>query len=264
MVISFCSFSSGSSGNCYLVKTESTALLIDVGISASETMKGIHRSNTDPDKVSGILVTHEHSDHIRGLAVVSKRLPAAGIYGTFGTLDKLTLGIDDKRLTTINSSQEFRIGDIDVRTFPLSHDTVDPIGYTLSHEGKTVSIVTDTGIVTPEILEAIADADLLALESNHDPKMLMTGRYPAFLKQRIAGIQGHLSNAQAADAVLDIMNLDRKPRCVLLAHLSRDNNDPKLAEKTVSAIVGEMGYFSGRDLYIQSLRRNATSPVFEI
>jgi phosphoribosyl 1,2-cyclic phosphodiesterase len=246
------------------VKTESTALLIDVGISASETIKGIYRSNTGQDKVSGILVTHEHSDHIKGLGVVSKRLPEAGIYSTFGTLDRLTCGIDDKRLNTISRSQDFRIGDIDIRSFPLSHDTVDPVGYTLSHEGKSVSIVTDTGIVTPEILEAIADADLLALESNHDPKMLTTGRYPAFLKQRIAGIHGHLSNVQAAEAILDIMGLDRKPRCILLAHLSRDNNDPRLAEQAVSAIVGEMGYFSGRDLYIQALCRNAISPVFEI
>jgi phosphoribosyl 1,2-cyclic phosphodiesterase len=127
-----------------------------------------------------------------------------------------------------------------------------------------VSIITDTGVFTDELASASADSDIFVIEANHDVNMLVRGRYPDFLKQRILSDVGHLSNEAAADAVLRVMALDRKPRCVLLAHLSAENNTPDAAMQTVTSLLAEDGYYSGRDLYVDALPRDRMSRVFEI
>jgi phosphoribosyl 1,2-cyclic phosphodiesterase len=264
MTLSFCSFSSGSSGNCYLVKTETTAVLIDAGISASRIVAALHTAGTDPDAVSAILLTHEHSDHIRGLDVLTRRLPQAKIYGTDGTLRQAGVPPRWDTLTPIENTALFPVGDLIIRAFPVSHDATDPVGYCIKAGNKSVSIVTDTGMITDEILHAAADSDILVLESNHDVELLRSGRYPEFLKSRILGSEGHLSNVQAAEAILKIMSFDAKPRCIFLAHLSKDNNNPRLAEKTVADILAEMDIYSGRDLYLAPLLRDRLSALFEV
>jgi phosphoribosyl 1,2-cyclic phosphodiesterase len=170
----------------------------------------------------------------------------------------------EERKSLFATGDAFRIGDIEVKTFALSHDAADPVGYSLRHEGKMISIVTDTGVFTEDILSETVDADLLVLEANHDAEMLRTGRYPAYLKKRIAGVRGHLSNIAAGKAILSMMATERKARCILLAHLSRDNNDPRLAEQTVADMLAEMDYHSGRDLYLKPIHRNQLSLLFEI
>jgi phosphoribosyl 1,2-cyclic phosphodiesterase len=264
MKLAFCSFSSGSSGNCYLIKTEETAILIDAGIPASRILSGLYRTDTDPEDVKALFVTHEHSDHVSGLNAIAGKLPAMQVYTSAGTWGKLRTRINGDHRECVEAGTEIRIGNIEVRPFSLSHDAVEPLGYCLRCDGKQISIVTDTGVFTDEILSATADSDILVIESNHDVEMLMNGRYPPMLKQRILGMYGHLSNTAAGEAVLDIMALDRKPRCIFLAHLSRDNNRPQLAEQTVSEILGEMDYWSGRDLYLKPLLRDRLSPLYEV
>jgi phosphoribosyl 1,2-cyclic phosphodiesterase len=153
-----------------------------------------------------------------------------------------------------------------VRSVPLSHDTAAPVGYVFaSARGEgSVSIITDTGVYTDAMASATADADIFVIEANHDVGMLVRGRYPDFLKQRVLSDDGHLSNNAAADAVLRVTALERKARCVLLAHLSAENNTPETAERTVKDLLAEDDYYSGRDLYIGVLRRNSMSMVFEI
>ncbi|MDR3072464.1 MAG: MBL fold metallo-hydrolase [Clostridiales Family XIII bacterium] len=264
MVLSFCSFSSGSSGNCYLVKADSSAVLVDAGISTSRIMNGLLASRTDPEEIQGILITHEHSDHIRGLDVLSRRLSDAKVYATEGTMRKLRSARVPESCRIVSAGENHSIGKLEVDVFAVSHDAAEPIGFSIGLGGKRVCIITDTGVVTEEMLSVAAEADILVLEANHDVSMLKKGRYPPLLKQRILGREGHLSNTQAAETIATIMGLDRKPRCVLLAHLSRDNNDPYVAEKTVSEILAEMDYHSGRDFFLKPLLRDKMSAVFEV
>ncbi|MDR2610165.1 MAG: MBL fold metallo-hydrolase [Clostridiales Family XIII bacterium] len=267
MSLSFCSFASGSSGNCYLVKTESTSVIIDAGISAKRIREGLARTNTPEESVAALLVTHEHSDHVSGLGPATNALKTAEVVasaGTFANLRGGAVNIPSGRKHIVSAGNRLTAGDIEISVFGLRHDAAEPTGFTLTSSSGSVSIVTDTGALTEEILSAVCDSDLIALEANHDVEMLKHGRYPAFLKQRILGESGHLSNAQAANAVCEIMNMDKKPRCILLSHLSRDNNHPQLAEKTVADILGEMGWYSGRDLFLKPLLRDRMSVVFEI
>jgi phosphoribosyl 1,2-cyclic phosphodiesterase len=127
-----------------------------------------------------------------------------------------------------------------------------------------LSVVTDTGILPSEVISVIADSDMIILEANHDVAMLRSGRYPPYLKKRILSEYGHLSNEQAGEAILKIMALDSKPRCILLAHLSEENNNPGLAKETVNAMLAEEGYYSGRDLYVDTLKRKTISNIFVI
>ena len=246
------------------MRSDKTALLIDVGINSKTLASSLYKARTDLDEINGILITHEHSDHISGLGPAEKRLTQSKIFGSRGTFEAIPPVISEGRQECFDAGDNFHIGDIEVVTFSVSHDAADPVGYTFRHEGKVLSIVTDTGIFTEEILRETADADILVVESNHDVGLLKTGRYPQFLKSRILGEYGHLSNVQAANAVLDVMGMDRKPRCVLLAHLSRDNNDPRLAEKTVSDILIEADVYPGRELFLKPLLRGCMSVVFEI
>jgi phosphoribosyl 1,2-cyclic phosphodiesterase len=269
MALRFCSFSSGSSGNCYFVRTDTTTLLVDTGISASRIMQSLVRAQTDADEVRGILITHEHSDHISGLTVTAKRLADASVFASRGTHEaaresRLKINIPEDRKEIFDTGDSFRIGDIDVQTVALSHDAADSSGYILKSGEGEVAIITDTGVFSEALVSASADADILVLESNHDEDMLINGHYPPFLKQRILSEHGHLSNKTAANAILDIMALEKKPRCILLAHLSRDNNTPDIAEQTALQILSEMDYYSGRDLYLKSLQRDRMSVVFEI
>ncbi|MDR0852002.1 MAG: MBL fold metallo-hydrolase [Clostridiales Family XIII bacterium] len=263
MSLRYCSFSSGSSGNCHLIRSDETAILIDAGISASQIVSSLYRARTDTDEVTGILVTHEHSDHIKGLSAAANRMPQLRVWGSGGTFDAMQDAVSVDRQERFQPGEQFSIGDLDVRTFSTSHDAAEPIGYSVRHKGKIVSIVTDTGIFTEEILRETADADILVLESNHDIDLLKTGRYPQFLKSRILGDYGHLSNAQAANAIIDVMAMDRKMRCILLAHLSRDNNRPELAEQTVTEMLAEMDIYNGKDVFLKSLLRDRMSVVFE-
>jgi phosphoribosyl 1,2-cyclic phosphodiesterase len=204
------------------------------------------------------------------------RLDGASVFASHGTFEGAANGgasgrgprflVSEGRKEGFAPGESFTIGDIEVLSVPLSHDSTAPVGYvfTSSAGEGSVSIITDTGVFTDEMASATADADVFVIEANHDVGMLVRGRYPDFLKQRVLSDHGHLSNEAAADAVLRVVALERKARCVLLAHLSAENNTPEIAERTVKGLLAEDEYHSGRDCYVGVLRRDRMSMVFEV
>jgi phosphoribosyl 1,2-cyclic phosphodiesterase len=275
MSLSFCSFSSGSSGNCYLVKTEKSAVLIDAGISATRILKELERTDTSRENVKALFLTHEHHDHVTGVRVLAKKLANIDVFASRGTFEgtmrrdrhqkySFEKEIDKKRCVTIAPDDDIKIGDLTVRAFRTLHDGAEPYGYMISSEGKRVGVVTDTGAVTEEMLDNIADADVLVLEANHDTEMLRYGSYPHYLKQRILSDHGHLSNSQCAAALLRMFNYYEKKRVVLLAHLSHENNTPAIAERTVLTALAREGRFTGSDLYMGVLLRDEASLLYRL
>ena len=267
MRLSFCSFSSGSSVNCYFIKTETTALLVDAGISGRKILKGLSQVGVLPEEVNGILMTHEHSDHVKSIRVLSKKLAAADFFASGGTWEQVMnqipeAQIPEVRRKTAAAGETFLIGDIRVTPFRLSHDAAEPIGYSFEAGGRGISIVTDTGCITEEIHQAVRFSDLLVLEANHDIQMLEFCRYPYSVKRRILGYFGHLSNEAAAEEICRICTETGGYREILLAHLSRENNFPEMAYQTVRNLLEERGLRIGRHLELHVIGREELSPVF--
>jgi len=220
---------SGSKGNCVYLKGESGALLIDAGLSTKETFQRMTRASLDPGQVGAMLVTHEHSDHVRGLDVLARNLDVP-VYATEGTLhDFLSCRrTSDKPIDThvCRYHELFEIGDFSVEPFATSHDAAQPCGYIIRENDLTFGYCTDTGIITPDMLDLLRQCDAIVLESNHCPDMLQNGPYPEYLKRRIRSKQGHLSNIAAAKC---LQALGKDAPQVILAHLSEVNNTPARA-----------------------------------
>ncbi|QSZ67692.1 MBL fold metallo-hydrolase [Methanofollis aquaemaris] len=222
---------SGSKGNAIYVEGEEGSLLIDAGLSAREIRKRIGDAGGDESDLRGILVTHEHTDHIKGADVLARKFEVP-VVGTGGTL----AGFLDARTSTkpvatrrVSVGDPFRISGFSVIPFSTAHDAAEPCGYRLEADGVRVGCCLDTGIVTPRIERALGCCDVVVLESNHCPRMLDEGPYPAFLKARIRSKLGHLSNNAAATCLSDI---GEDLSAVMLAHLSEVNNTPEKAEET--------------------------------
>lgn len=283
MGLQFCSFASGSSGNCYLVKTEKTNILVDVGITGKRIVAGLAGQDLNCEDLNGILLTHEHTDHVKSIRMIARKSKTAGIYGSEGTLNQVRELVAEDRLFTMRRAADdsiedeeggwisFRIGDITVEPFDLSHDAAEPTGYSLRAEGRQVTIVTDTGCVTDEIFEHIRTADLLVLEANHEVNILKMGPYPYPLKQRILGNEGHLSNETAGEILCRMLDARRysglgeeRVPTILLGHLSRENNTPNQAFLTVRNILQEHEYYVHRDLELQVILRDEESQLFEV
>ena len=265
MNLRICSLASGSSGNSYVVFTDNTTLIVDAGISCKRICEGLESLGKSLADVSGILITHEHSDHIKGLPVLLKKnLPLYVNRETKrGIEDALSLEIAPGNTVIFEQNEVFRIGDIEITSFPTSHDALNPTAFAFEADGRRICIVTDTGCVSPEIKDQIRLADILVLESNHDENVLRMGPYPWFLKQRILSEAGHLSNEAAADALAEIVAEEKseKRRIVLLAHLSRENNFPEMALTTVENTLRENGC-SPRACVIKVLSRNEVSEIY--
>ena len=191
MNLAICSLASGSSGNCYVVRGGDTFVLVDAGISGKQIRERLAAIGLAPSRLSAVLVTHSHSDHIKGLAGVLKTTDA-DIHANKRTAQDFSAEIPGDRLQLFATGATFAIGELEVSSFPVSHDTADPVGFSFRRGGSQVSIVTDTGVVTPEVEDQIRGADILVLESNHDENILRMGRYPWFLKQRILSEKGPL------------------------------------------------------------------------
>ena len=226
---------SGSSGNCILVSHGDTHLLVDCGISCLRIKRALAQYGLTPDDLAGILITHEHSDHIGGLQTLFKQyhLP---VYCSGGTARQLVYRIAflGEVLHDFTPGEGFALGEIQIGSFATSHDAADSVGYTFTDGVHKASIVTDLSVVTSIVEDAIAGSDLLVVEANHDPDWVKDGPYPFYLKQRVLGPQGHLSNGDCAALCRRI-----GARTVVLAHLSAENNSPSLALKTVRGAVGE-------------------------
>ncbi len=271
MAFSFCSFSSGSSGNCYLIKNGRTALLVDAGISGKRIIEGLEKTDTAREQVRGLFITHEHEDHIKSVRVLGKKLPEMSTYANEATWEQVEAakspGLGPERVELFSTGEDIEPEEFDgisVRAFHISHDAAEPVGYSFSFEGKKVSIVTDTGCITEEIFEEIADADLLVLEANHEPEIVRYCRYPYPVKQRIVSDTGHLSNECAGRCIRRLAQEHPKKRQILLGHLSHENNMPDLARMTISDVLEEEDIYTGGDLKIDVILRDTMSRIYEL
>lgn len=262
MGLKFCSISSGSSGNCYLIQYRETVLLVDAGISGKKILEGIAAAGASPDQVRGILVTHEHSDHIRGLRTAMKRLPNASLYCNMGAWPFVRDLTPEDRTIVFDTGAFFPVEDISVKSFPISHDAAEPVGYSFFAGAGQISILTDTGCITEGMFEEIRGADLVALEANHDKEVLKFCGYPYHIKRRILSDEGHLSNEAAGECILRLASEGSKRRSILLSHLSKENNTPEIARITVSNILEAAGIFAGGELFIDVITREQVSRVY--
>lgn len=257
-----CSIASGSSGNCVFVGSEQTNLLVDVGLSAKRIENGLNRIDIHPDTIQGILITHEHSDHVSGLGVMSRRyhIPIYATYETVMAIRRIkSLGeMSDELFNYIEADKEFMINDIRVEPFSTSHDAVDPVCYTMDIDGEKIGIATDLGKYDDYIISKLKGSDLLMIEANHDINMLMVGKYPYFLKQRILGERGHLSNDSSADLISKL--IDKKKQQIILAHLSKDNNYDELAYETVLCELSRLGALTP-DFKLSVAKRDSPSDM---
>lgn len=279
-MFSYCSFSSGSSGNSYLVFTETTSILVDAGITGKALLQGMEKCNISPGLIEGVFITHEHHDHVRGLPVILKAIAKEredgsfpDVYGSSGTLsateDRFGGRLDLSDSIILDPTDKITVGDIVVTPFRLSHDAAEPLGYRFDAKGKSLAVVTDTGIVNDSIFRSIYDSDYLIMEANHEIGMLLMGRYPYPLKKRILGDYGHLSNDAAAETLVQIMdfrkdNKKRSPLAIALAHLSRDNNTPDMAELTISNILFENNYIKDKHYTLRILERDTIGDIVRI
>lgn len=230
---------SGSAGNAVAVTDGATLLLVDCGFSARETARRLRLAGLEADDVSAVLVTHEHSDHVRGVEVFQRRHHIA-VACTKGT--RMAAGFDalSGEVVTLARGEVTRFGTLDVLPFATSHDAAEPVGYRIeSASGERLGLATDMGVLTPEADEALADVDLLGLESNHDLLMLENGPYPHYLKQRIRSERGHLSNADACNALEQLATA--RLRRVFALHRSAINNSASIVRREFAARAKSMG-----------------------
>lgn len=239
---------SGSKGNATAVCYDGWTCLVDMGISCRQTLTKLKQLGLKPEALQGVFLTHEHSDHVRGLMTFAKRyeVPIYASAGTWTGLPELKELLQD-RARLLQPRQELE--GLSIKSFPVSHDALEPVGYTFEVDTHKFAYVTDTGFINQPIKEAVQEAEVLLVEANHDLEMLRTGSYPQVLKKRILGTKGHLANTAAGWLLAGLPHL---PQDVFLAHLSQENNRPELALATVSEIVHKQREEAELNIYVAS------------
>lgn len=262
-----CSIASGSSGNCIYVGDEHTHLLVDTGISKKRVEQGLLELDVKGEELEGILITHEHIDHIQGLGVFSRRY-GIPIFATRGTIEGIkkcnSLGkLPEGILHEINVDEKFQLGSLSICPFAISHDALEPSGYRIEDREEAVAVATDLGTYDSYIVENLKNLDGIVLEANHDIHMLEVGPYPYPLKQRVMGAMGHLSNELSGRLLCDILHDGLK--AVVLGHLSKENNYAELAYETVKLEVslGDNPY-RGEDIPIIVAKRDTVSDIITL
>jgi phosphoribosyl 1,2-cyclic phosphodiesterase len=253
MSLFIASLNSGSNGNCYYIGNETEAILVDAGISCRETEKRMKRLGLSMDKVKAIFVSHEHSDHITGIPVLARKFQLP-VYITEGTRAKGRLFLEKRLVISFRAHVPIQFSGFSVTAFPKFHDAFDPHSFIVASASVKVGIFTDIGIACDQVIRYFQQCHAAFLEANYDEDMLTNGSYPSFLKRRIKGGTGHLSNAQALQLVLSY-----KPRFMshlLLSHLSKNNNNPKLVEELFNR------HAENTKIIVAS--RNKETPVYHI
>ncbi len=253
---------SGSVGNCILVRTEETKLLIDAGLSWRKTAAALEQLALSPGRIQAVLISHEHSDHIKGAGVICRKLKVP-VYIT-----ELTYSASLRYFRKVSSEIVFfqagdhiRIGDLMIHPFPSSHDAVDGCNFTIQKAGdpdRKLGIATDLGFSSRMLLEKLKNSTTLILESNHDVNMLLEGHYPWRLKQRIKSINGHLSNDQAIGVLTQVFHPNL--RNIILAHLSEENNHPSIVEELITAFLKSLNAQTEINISLQ----NSTTPLIDV
>jgi phosphoribosyl 1,2-cyclic phosphodiesterase len=226
MPLLIASLNSGSNGNCYYIESKGEAVLVDAGLSCRETEKRMTRLGLDIKNVKALFISHEHSDHIRGVEGISKK-HSIPVYITEATLKQSRLGILKELVRCFNPHEAVSIGGLKIVSFPKQHDAIDPHSFLVEGEGVTIGVFTDIGVVCDHVAHHFKQCDAVFLDANYDEDMLDQGPYPVYLKTRIKSEKGHLSNVQA----LELMRAHKSAGLshLFLSHLSKDNNSPELA-----------------------------------
>lgn len=266
-MLELCSIASGSSGNCICVGSQDCHMLVDAGVSGKRIEQGLNSIGLKTSEMKGILVTHEHIDHVAGLGVLARRygLP---IYATPGTIEAITsiksVGkIDTELFHPVHAQESFVVGDLKIKPMAISHDAAEPVAYKVECGDKKLAVATDMGTYDETLVEELSDMNLLLLEANHDISMLQTGPYPYPLKQRILGDRGHLSNEHSGQLLGQLLH--DHFGAVMLGHLSKENNYEALAYETVRLEVsmGENPY-QADDFPMYVAKRDTVSPVLRV
>ncbi|SHN33606.1 MBL fold metallo-hydrolase [Gracilibacillus kekensis] len=264
MTFHFSVLASGSTGNAFYIGTEKEKILVDAGLSGKEMTRLFSEINIDPNSLSKILVTHEHSDHIKGLGIFARKynLPIYANEKTWKAMNHAIGKIELDQKFVFNMEETKTFGDIDVESFAVSHDAAEPMFYTFHHNGKKVALVTDLGYVSERIKKTVQGADALIFEANHDVGMLRMGRYPWSVKRRILGDSGHVSNEDCAIALKDI--IENETKRIYLAHLSKDNNMKDLARMSVENGLTDYGFKLGDQLSLHDTDPKVPTPIYEV
>ncbi len=263
-MIKFCSLFSGSSGNCIFIGTDNVKILIDAGVSGSRIATALQEIGENPQDLSAIFVTHEHSDHVASIGIISRRynVPIYATEKTWAAMGKGPGKLLPENKKVISVGEILDMADVRVKNFSISHDAADPVAYTFTCGDKKVSVATDMGYVSDTVRENVMGSDLVLLESNHDVDMLKAGPYPYPLKQRILGQRGHLSNVAAADFLTELaLNGTQQ---IFLGHLSQENNTPECAFETACQMLMERDLKPGRDLNMWVADRKNYSEVVNL
>lgn len=263
-MMELCSIASGSSGNCICVGSENCHILIDAGISGKRIEAGLNAVDLKTDEIQGILITHEHIDHVAGIGVLARRY-GIPMYATAGTIDAVlhtkSVGkIDEELFHEVIPEVDFTIGDLTIEPIGISHDAAEPVAYKIKQPQKTVAVMTDLGKYDDSIVKKLKNLDVLLLEANHDVRMLQAGSYPYPLKRRILGDRGHLSNEHSGQLLGELLHDQFK--MVILGHLSKENNYEELAYETVrqEVTLGENPY-KGDDFPMLVAKRDQPSEM---
>jgi phosphoribosyl 1,2-cyclic phosphodiesterase len=263
MALSLTPLFSGSSGNAILISSGTTRILVDAGVSGRRLEEALRSVDQDARDLQGILITHEHSDHIQGAGILSRKhnIP---VYATAPTWEACAdkLGNVQSRLTRVIGKSGFYIDDLFIEPYDIPHDAADPVGYCICAGARKVAVATDLGYFPKAVEMKLQSCDLVLLESNHDVTMLHTGRYPRALKERIKSRRGHLSNDDAADAAVRLACAGVSS--ILLGHLSRENNSEQLAFRTVTDALIAQGLTPGHDLNLGLAFRDRVTGVFHV
>ncbi len=263
-MLNFCSLYSGSSGNSLFVETQNTKLLIDAGVSSKKIEKALEDLEIEPSSLDGILITHEHSDHVQGLGTFSKKfdLPVFVNQETLDAMPKQKDKISSNNIKTFKIADKFSIGDLDIKPFSIPHDAANPCGFNIWNKGKKLSIATDIGHMTNDILKQLEESLFVMLEANYDPEVLRCSSYPFPLKSRIAGPIGHLSNEVAGKTISYLLKSGLKS--AMLGHLSKESNFPELAYQTVvDELIGN-SYFEDNSIGLSVASRDTHSELVQL
>ena len=262
-MLSFVTLASGSAGNALLVSGGGTHILIDAGISCRRITTSLRELGVDPGALSAVLITHEHTDHVAGLATLTRQLglPVYTAAGTGRALCRSNPQLED-HLHTFSAGAGLQIGALWCRSFSTCHDAADSVGYTITLEGCTLAVATDLGHLTSEVLQAVLGAQAVVAEANHDEDWLREGPYPYYLKQRILSDRGHLSNEAGAE--LAARAVEAGARTVVLAHLSAENNTPARAMDAARQRLLQSGVDPERDIALSVAPQKGPGPVFHV
>ena len=257
-MIEFATLCSGSSGNATYVRGGNTRIIVDIGCTASKLVSHLEEIGVCPQEIDGVFITHEHSDHIRGVSVFARKY-GVPVFASPKTCEALPFQNELSRGQLVPFSYEFALGDIAVEFLKLYHDARQPVGMSFYYHGKQFSLVTDTGLFSKTMEQSLSHADGILLEANYSEEMLKNGPYPFYLKQRIAGDRGHLSNVDTARALGAIDNKNKK---IVLGHLSEVNNTPDVARQEITAELLRLGCPAVTDLAVAP--RYEAGPLFTL